>query len=66
MIVEICGGEISKIDIQKTKKPEIKKILFDPHLVSKIIGIRIRLNEIIKILKDLGFKIKKKTSRFRS
>ena len=40
MIVEICGGEVSKIDIQKTKKTEIKKILFDPNLVSKTIGIR--------------------------
>jgi len=60
MITEICGGEISKIDIKKTKKTEFKKILFDPKLVSKTIGIEIKLNEIIKILDNLGFKIKKK------
>ena len=60
MIVEICGGEVSKIDIQKTKKFEIKKMFFDPKLVSKTIGIEIKLNEIFKILRNLGFKINKK------
>ena len=29
-------------------------------MASKIIGIKIQTNEIIKILEDLGFKIKKK------
>ncbi len=60
MIVKICGGEVSKLDIQSTKKIEIKKILFNPSLASKTIGIKINTNEIIKILEDLGFKIKKK------
>ncbi len=60
MIVKICGGEVSKFDIQSTKKIEIKKILFNPSLASKTIGITINTNEIIKILENLGFKIKKK------
>ena len=60
MIVKICGGEVSKLDIQSTKKFKVKKILFDPNIVSKTIGIQIKTNEIIKILQDLGFKIKKK------
>jgi len=60
MIVNICGGEATKLDIQSTRKPEVKKILFDPNLASKIIGIQIKTNEIIEILQDLGFKIKKK------
>jgi len=60
MIVSICGGEITNFDIQQTKKTEVKKISFDPNLASKTIGIKIRTDEIIKILKDLGFKIKKK------
>lgn len=60
MIVKICGGEMSKLDIQSTKKIQIKKILFDPNLASKTIGIKVKINEIIKILSDLGFKIKKK------
>ncbi len=60
MIVKICGGQVSKLDIQSTKKIEIKKILFNPNLASKTIGIQIKTVEIIKILEDLGFKIKKK------
>jgi len=64
MIVKICGGEVSKLDIQSTKKAKIKKILFDPSLVSKTIGIKIKTIEIIKILEDLGFKIKKKGKAF--
>jgi len=60
MIVKICGGQVSKLDIQSTKKIQIKKILFDPNLASKTIGIQIKTDEIIKILEGLGFKIKKK------
>ncbi len=60
MIVKICGGEVSNIDIQFTKKLKTTKISFDPNLASKTIGIKIKTNEIIKILQDLGFKIKKK------
>jgi len=60
MIVKICGGEVSKLDVQSTKKIEIKKISFDPNLASKTIGIKIKINEIINVLEDLGFKIKKK------
>jgi len=59
MIINICGGNVSKLDIQSTKKVDIKKILFDPTLVSKTIGIKINSSEVIKILEDLGFKIKK-------
>ena len=60
MIIKICGGEVSKLDIQSTKKKDVKKIFFNPDLASKTIGIKINTNEIIKILGDLGFKIKKK------
>ena len=46
MIVKICGGEVSKFDIQSTKKIEIKKILFNPSLASKTIGITINIPKI--------------------
>ena len=62
MIVKICGGEVSKLDIKSTKKIDIKKISFDPSLVSKTVGIKIKLNEITKILNDLGFETKKKSN----
>ncbi len=60
MIIKICGGELSKPNIESTKKIEVKKILFDPNLASKTIGIKLKVTEIINILDVLGFKIKKK------
>ena len=60
MIIKICGGEVSKPDVQSTKKIKNKKILFDPSLATKTIGIKLKINEIIDILDRLGFKIKKK------
>jgi len=60
LIKEICGGEISKIDIQRIETGKIKTIKFDTNLFEKITGFKISTKEIFKILEDLGFKIKKK------
>ncbi len=59
LIKDICGGEISKIDIQRIETSKIKTIKFDPNLFEKITGFKISIKEIFKILEDLGFKIKK-------
>ena len=59
LIKEICGGEISKIDIQKIETYKSQIIKFDPNLFEKISGFKISNKEIIKILENLGFKIKK-------
>ena len=59
LIKEICGGEISKIDIQKIETYKNQIINFDPYLFEKITGFKISSKEMFKILKDLGFKIKK-------
>jgi phenylalanyl-tRNA synthetase beta chain len=59
LIKEICGGEISKIDIQRIETDKSKIIKFDTDLFEKITGFKISTKEILKILEDLGFKIKK-------
>ena len=59
LIKEICGGEISKIDIQRIETSKIKTIKFDTNLFEKITGFKISTKEMLKILEDLGFKIKK-------
>ncbi len=59
LIKEICGGEISKIDIQKIETHKSKNIKFNPSLFEKITGFKISINEMLKILEDLGFKYKK-------
>jgi len=59
LIKEICGGEISKIDIQKTEIYKNKTIKFDLHLFEQITGFKISNKEILNILEDLGFGIKR-------
>jgi len=59
LIKEICGGEITKVDIQKTENYKIKKISFNPKLFEKISGFKISNREMIRILDNLGFKSKK-------
>ncbi len=59
LIKEICGGEISKIDIQKIGTYKNKIVKFDTNLFKKVSGFKISTKEMIKILEDLGFKCKK-------
>ena len=60
LINEICGGKISKFDIQENKKYIKNKIKFKISLFEKIVGFKIKDKEIIRILTDLGFEISKK------
>ncbi len=59
LIKEVCGGEISKIDIQKIENFKTKTIKFDTNLFEKVTGFVISNKKILKILDDLGFKYKK-------
>jgi len=59
LIKKICGGEISKFDIQKIENIKNSYVKFDMQLFEKITGFKIEQKEIIKILTNLGFKIKK-------
>ncbi len=64
LIKEICGGKISKIDIQKIETHKTKIVKFDVNLFEKIVGFKISTKEIFKILENLGFKFKKKKNFF--
>ncbi len=59
LIKKICGGEISKLDIQKIETYKKISIIFPINLFQNITGFKISEKETIKILIDLGFKIKK-------
>ena len=65
LITEICGGEVSKIDIQKTENFKNKIIKFDPQLFEKVSGFKISSEKMLKILQDLGFKYKKEKKFFK-
>ncbi len=65
LIKKICGGEISKVDIQKNETFKNRTIKFDSCLFEKLTGFKISTKEISKILEDLGFKIKKDKEYFK-
>ncbi len=65
LIKEICGGEISKIDIQKIETYKNKIIRFNPKLFEHISGFKISVNEMTKILENLGFRYKKENKYLR-
>ncbi len=64
LIKEICGGEISKIDIQATNKFKKTNIQFDTNLFEKISGFKISNKKMIDILKNLGFEVKSGRKNF--
>ena len=59
LIKKICGGAISKFDIQKVENIKNNLVKFNTQLFEKITGFKIDQKEMIKILTNLGFKIKK-------
>jgi len=59
LIQKTCGGEISKIDIKKNEYLKKIQIKFYTPFFQKITGFKVSDKEIIKILSNLGFKIKK-------
>ena len=65
LIKEICGGEISKIDVQRIKTYKLKNIIFNPELFEKISGFKISKKEMLKILENLGFRYKKEKKNLR-
>ncbi len=59
LIKKICGGEVSKFDVQKIENIKNSLIKFNPILFEKTVGFDIEKKKIFKILIDLGFEIKK-------
>jgi phenylalanyl-tRNA synthetase beta chain len=62
LIQKICGGEISKLDVQKSETFKKTQIRFPIALFQSITGFKVAEKEIMKILTDLGFVIKKKNN----
>ena len=62
LIHKICGGEISKLDLQKNETYKKISINYPLDLFERITGFKVSTKEIIKILDDLGFIIKKKNN----
>ena len=59
LIKKICGGEVSKFDIQKVENVKNKIVKFEISSFEKVTGFNIEQKDMIKILDNLGFEIKK-------
>ena len=59
LIQNICGGTISKINITKKEKSNHRAIKFPIDLFNNTTGFKVEVREMIKILSDLGFLVKK-------
>ena len=62
LIQKICGGDISKLDVQKSETHKKIQIRFSLDLFQSITGFKVSEKEIKKILNNLGFIIKKKNN----
>ena len=59
LIKQICGGEISNLDVKKIENYKKTIINFDPFLFEKTTGFNVDNKELIKILEKLGFDVSK-------
>ncbi len=60
LIKQICGGEISNLDVNKIENYKKTIINFDPFLFEKTTGFNVENKELIRILEKLGFNVSKK------
>ena len=58
LIKKICGGEVSKFNVQKNESVKNRIVKFEISSFEKITGFNIEQKKMIKILDDLGFEIK--------
>ncbi len=65
LIKQICGGEISNLDVKKIDNYKKTIINFDPFLFEKTTGFIVENKELIKILEKLGFNVTKNKKIFK-
>ncbi len=65
IILDICGGEASKISIAGKSETKKKSIEIDKDKFKQVIGLQIPAFEIKKILQSLGFEVKILNKKFK-
>jgi phenylalanyl-tRNA synthetase beta chain len=60
MVLDLCGGEPSDITVAGKAQTRARKIKFPLHEVQRLAGIKIRLSEVNRVLRALGFLMKGK------
>ena len=64
LIIDICGGSPSEIVISGASPDVEKEIIFRPEAVEKLVGISTNISSQVKILRALGFLVRKKEEKF--
>lgn len=60
LILDICGGEASEVELAGAMLPAPKDIAFNPALTERLTGLSLEESAVENILTDLGFEIKSK------
>ncbi len=63
MILGICGGEPSKLEVAGEASDNRRAIKFDPKRVEKLTGVKLKPADISSYLKKLGFEIEGETPK---
>lgn len=57
MILDICGGVASEIEIDGEEKFEVKPVYLRPERLNSFIGMEVSAEKCLEILQNLGFKV---------
>ena len=57
MILDVCGGEPSELEVAGEEPNPKTVIAFDPTRVEKLTGLKLKNQEIVGVLKNLGFTV---------
>ena len=63
LILEICGGQASNVILAENNLPKQQKITFNFDRIGQILGFKIENNKIAEILRNLDFKLEKKSEK---
>ena len=66
MILDICGGEASEIEIAGNEKFDAKPVYLRPERLKTFIGMEVSKDKCMEILKNLGFTISEENGKIKA
>ena len=66
MILDICGGEASKMEIAGIEKFDAKPVYLRPEKLKTFIGLEVEKEKCAEILSNLGFKVEEENGKLKA
>ena len=66
MILDICGGEASKMEIAGIEKFDAKPVYLRPEKLKTFIGLEVEKEKCAEILSNLGFKVEEENGKLKT